>query len=130
MSEYYFSKMVNTNFEDTIEKIKLKLSKIGFGIVSEIDVSETFKKKLNIDFRKYRILGACHPATAYKAITAENKIGTMLPCNIIIQEFENGDIEIAAIDPEASMRSVKNYSLSVFAGEIHDILKNFVDDFD
>ena len=87
---YYFSKVLPDSFEGAIEKVTKELKEEGFGILTEIDVRETFKKKLDVDFRKYRILGACNPQMAYKAITSESKIGTMLPCNVIVQELEDG----------------------------------------
>lgn len=126
MAEYYFAKKIASNFEDTIELIKTKLPDIGFGIVSEIDVTSTFKKKLNIDFRKYRILGACQPQTAFNAIQIEDKIGTMLPCNIIVQELQDGSIEVAAVDPIASMMSVQNPALADHAYKIQKQLKDFI----
>lgn len=126
MSDYYFSKKMNSSFEETIDLIKTKLPEIGFGVVSEIDVTATFKKKLNVDFRNYRILGACHPQTAFNAIQVEDKIGTMLPCNIIVQEWEDGSVEIAAVDPIASMMSVQNPTLGEHAYKIQKQLKDFI----
>ena len=127
MSKYYFSKELSIDFDNAIQLVKDNLSKIGFGVVSEIDVTNTFKNKLNLDFRKYRILGACHPQTAFKALSVENKIGTMLPCNIIVQELDNGNIEIAAIDPIESMKAVENKELYPLALEIQNILKDFIE---
>lgn len=127
MSKYYFSKELSIDFDNAIQLVKDNLSKIGFGVVSEIDVTNTFKNKLNLDFRKYRILGACHPQTAFKALSVENKIGTMLPCNIIVQELDNGNIEIAAIDPIESMKAVENPKLYPLAIEIQNILKDFIE---
>jgi len=127
MSKYYFSKELSIDFDNAIQIIKDNLSKIGFGVVSEIDVTNTFKNKLNLDFKKYRILGACHPQTAFKALSVENKIGTMLPCNIIVQELDNGNIEVAAIDPIESMKAVENTELYPLALEIQNILKDFIE---
>lgn len=127
MGKYYFSKELSIDFDYAIQLLKENLSKIGFGVVSEIDVTNTFKNKLNLDFRKYRILGACHPQTAFKALSVENKIGTMLPCNIIVQELDNGNIEIAAIDPIESMKAVENAELYPLALEIQNILKDFIE---
>ena len=124
---YYFSKTVDQNFEDAIEKVTEELKKEGFGILTEIDVKETFKKKLDIDFRKYRILGACNPKMAHQAITAESKIGTMLPCNVIVQELENGKVEVTAVDPVASMSAVKNDQLGSVAQQVREGLKRAID---
>ncbi len=125
---YYISKIVkNASFENSIEMVTGLLKEQGFGIITEIDVQETMKKKLDVDFRKYKILGACNPHFAHKALESEDKIGTMLPCNVIVQELGNGDIEIAAVDPEASMAAVKNRALTEIAGEIRDRLKKVID---
>lgn len=123
---YYFSKTVDQNFEDAIEKVTGELKKEGFGILTEIDVKETFKKKLDIDFRKYRILGACNPKMAHQAINAESRIGTMLPCNVIVQELENGQVEVTAVDPVASMSAVKNDQLGVVAQQVREGLKRAI----
>ena len=100
---YYFTKIVDASFDEAVEKVTEELKKEGFGILTEIDVKETLKKKLNVDFRRYKILGACNPPFAYKALTAENKIGTMLPCNVIVQEISGRQVEITAIDPICGM---------------------------
>jgi uncharacterized protein (DUF302 family) len=115
---YYFTKKINGDFESAITKVTEELKKEGFGILTEIDVQATFKKKLDIDFKKYRILGACNPNFAYEAIKAEDKIGTMLPCNVIVQEQEDGIVEVSAVDPVASMVSVQNNSLANIASEV------------
>ncbi|QED36414.1 DUF302 domain-containing protein [Antarcticibacterium arcticum] len=124
---YYFSKTVDQNFEEAIEKVTGELKKEGFGILTEIDVKETFKKKLDIDFRKYRILGACNPTMAHQAISTESKIGTMLPCNVIVQELENGKIEVSAVDPVASMSAVKNDKLGAVAQQVREGLKRVIE---
>ncbi|MBU0561522.1 MAG: DUF302 domain-containing protein [Bacteroidetes bacterium] len=124
---YYFTKTINSTFEDAIQKVTDELKKEGFGILTEIDVKETLKKKLNVDFKKYRILGACNPPFAYKALQAEDKIGTMLPCNVIVIEQAEDQIEIAAVDPVASMQAVGNESLSDIAFEIQSKLRRVVD---
>src|SRR5512141_3009713 len=103
---YYFSKIVSGSFDEAVAKVTVELKEEGFGILTEIDVQETLKKKLNVDFRRYKILGAGNPPSAYKALTAENKIGTMLPCNVIVQETPGGQVEVTAIDPLASMQAV------------------------
>ena len=120
---YYFSKVVNLTFDEAINKVTEELEKEGFGVLTQIDVKEAFKKKINVDIRKYRILGACNPQYAYKALQAEDKIGTMLPCNVIVQERDDGKVEIAAIDPIASMQSVKNELLGEIAVTVQTKLK-------
>jgi uncharacterized protein (DUF302 family) len=124
---YYFNKVVAITFAEAIDKVTEELKKEGFGILTQIDVKEALKKKINVDFRKYRILGACNPQYAYKALQAEDKIGTMLPCNVIVQERDDGKVEIAAIDPVASMQSVKNESLSEIAATIQSKLKQVIE---
>ncbi len=123
---YYFSKRIDTNFDDAIERVTEELKKEGFGVLTEIDVKATLKKKLDVDFYKYQILGACHPASAYKALQAESKIGLMLPCNVIVREVKGGGIEVAAIDPIASMQAVKNPELGDVAHEIQAKLKKVI----
>ncbi len=122
---YYFSKILNTTFDEAIEKVTEALKEEGFGILTEIDVEATLKKKLDVNFRPYKILGACNPPFAHKALEAEDKIGTMLPCNVIIQQKENG-IEAAAIDPVASMESVENEKVAEIAKEIQTKLKEVI----
>jgi uncharacterized protein (DUF302 family) len=124
---YYFAKTIDKGFDEAINIITESLAKEGFGIISEIDVTATFKKKLDVDFKKYRILGACSPSHAYKALLAEDKIGTMLPCNVIVQEVNDGQTEIAAIDPMASMMAVQNEALGVVALDVRTKLKNVID---
>ena len=123
---YYFNKVVNMAFDEAIDKVTEELKKEGFGVLTEIDVKKALKKKLDVDFRKYRILGACNPQYAYKALQAEDKIGTMLPCNVIVQETEDEKVEIAAIDPVASMQSVQNESLGEIATIIRAKLKKVI----
>jgi len=105
--KYYFSKTINESFEGAIEKVTEALKAEGFGILTEIDVRATLKKKLDVDFRPYKILGACNPPFAHKALLAEDKIGTMLPCNVIVQDKGNGAVEVAAIDPATSSKLLK-----------------------
>jgi uncharacterized protein (DUF302 family) len=124
---YYFSKTLNTDFESAISKVTDELKKEGFGILTEIDVKETFKKKLDIDFRKYRILGACNPNFAFEAIKSEDKVGTMLPCNVVVQEHEDGKIEVSAIDPIASMMAIKNDSLGDVANSVSGKLRRVIE---
>lgn len=123
---YYFNKIVAMSFDETIVKVTEELKKEGFGILTEIDVQQALKKKLDVDFRKYRILGACNPPFAYKALQAEDKIGTMLPCNVVVQEMENGKVEVAAVDPVASMQSIENTNLREIANEIREKLRQVI----
>lgn len=124
---YYFTKVIDGDFEPSIEKVTSALKDEGFGVLTEIDVTATLKKKLNVEFKNYRILGACNPPYAYKALQAEDKIGAMLPCNVIVQESEKGKIEVSAIDPVASMMAVKNDKLGNIAEEIRDKLKKIIE---
>lgn len=124
---YYNSTVFNGTFDEAIQKTTEELKKEGFGVLTEIDVKETFKKKLDIDFKKYRILGACNPNFAHKAISAEDKIGTMLPCNVIVEEHDDGRVEVTAVDPLASMQAVKNDALEPIATQVRDSLKKVID---
>jgi len=125
--EYYFNKTIKGTFEEVIDKVTQGLKDEGFGILTEIDVKETLKKKLDVNFKKYRILGACNPPYAHKALQAEDKIGTMLPCNVIVQEIEAGVVEVAAVNPMASMQAVENEKLKRVADEITSMLKNVIE---
>ena len=124
---YYFNKTIAADFETVKKKVIAELGKEGFGILTEVDVQATFKNKLDVDFRKYQILGACNPHYAHKAIEAEDKIGTMLPCNVILQELENGKVEVAAINASASMQAVDNNKVADVAKTISAMLKKVVD---
>lgn len=124
---YYFSKLVDYSFDETIDKTMANLKERGFGVLTEIDVQATLKEKLDVDFRKYRILGACNPSFAHKALLAEPNIGLMLPCNVVVQETEDGKVEVSAIDPVASMQAVGNSDLGAIAAEVRDMLKEVVD---
>ncbi|MEO8568704.1 MAG: DUF302 domain-containing protein [Ginsengibacter sp.] len=124
---YYFSKTVNEDFDTAIARVTEELKKEGFGVLTEIDVKETFKKKLNVDFKKYRILGACNPHFAHEALKAEDKIGAMLPCNVIVQEHENKKVEVSAIDPVASMMAVKNNSVGNIAQQVREKLRQVIE---
>ncbi|MDQ7054505.1 MAG: DUF302 domain-containing protein [candidate division KSB1 bacterium] len=124
---YYFSKTLPLGFEEAIEKVTEALKAEGFGILTEIDVKATLKKKLDVDFRPYKILGACNPPFAYQALQAEEKIGTMLPCNVIVQQKSDNEVEVAAIDPIASMQAVKNPKLLAVAEVIQSKLKNVIE---
>jgi len=124
---YCFSKKVAMNFEEAIAAVTAGLQKEGFGILTEIDVTATLKKKLAVDFCNYRILGACNPPFAYRALLAEPNIGTMLPCNVVVQELADGAVEVAAVDPLASMQAIQNKELQTIAGEIQAKLKKVID---
>jgi uncharacterized protein (DUF302 family) len=124
---YYFNKTLNLSFDKAIATVTEELKKDGFGILTEIDVKATLKKKLDVEFRNYRILGACNPPFAYKALQAEDKIGVMLPCNVIVQEISAGKVEVSAIDPLASMQAVENPALKAIAAEISGKLKAVIE---
>jgi uncharacterized protein (DUF302 family) len=124
---YHISKIVKDDFNTAIDKVKGELAKEGFGVLTDIDIKSTFKNKLNINFNNYRILGACNPDLAYEALKAENKIGTMLPCNVIVQEHDNGEVEVSAVDPVASMMSVRNDELGDVAMAVRAKLKRVID---
>ena len=125
--QYSIDKILDMSFDDAVKKVVEELKKEGFGVLTDIDVQTTLKKKLDVDFRKYRILGACNPPFAYKALQAERRIGTMLPCNVIVQETESGQIEVSAIDPIASMRAIENSNLREIADQIQAKLKKVVE---
>ena len=124
---YYFNKTLNTSFDDAVTRVVTELKKEGFGVLTEIDVSEALKKKLDVDFKKYRILGACNPHFAYQALQLEDKIGTMLPCNVIVQEISAGVVEVAAIDPIASMQAIDNPKLRSVAEQVQAMLKKVIE---
>jgi uncharacterized protein (DUF302 family) len=124
---YYFAKTVKAPFAEAIERVTAALKERGFGVLTTIDVQATMKAKLGIDFRPYTILGACNPSFAHKALSAEDKIGTMLPCNVIVQELAPGQVEVAAVDPVASMQGVANAALAPIAGEVRDRLRAVVE---
>jgi len=115
---YYISKTLHTDFNSAVTQVKEALKEEGFGVLSEIDINETLKKKLDVDFRKYKILGACNPPNAHKALLTEPNVGTMLPCNVVVQETGPNKIEVAAINPQASMMAIKNDELQEIAGNI------------
>jgi uncharacterized protein (DUF302 family) len=124
---YYFSKILNTSFEEAIEHTTESLQKEGFGVLTTIEIHEKLKEKLGIEFQKYSILGACNPPYAYKALQAENKIGTMLPCNVIVQELADGRVEVAAVNPLESMKAIENKELGKVAQEVTETLKRVID---
>ncbi len=126
MSYYISTTLKNTTFEDAIDKTTAALKEEGFGVLTEIDIKATLKKKLDADFYNYTILGACNPQMAHQALQAENKIGTMLPCNVIVQEREPGTVEISAVDPAASMMAVENDSLAEIAKDVQKKLTKVI----
>ncbi len=124
--EYYFDKTVGLPFDEAVVKVESELKKEGFGVLTEIDVQATLKKKLDVDFRKYKILGACNPHFAYQALQAEEMIGVMLPCNVIVQEKVGGKVSVAAIDPVASMEKTHNEQLRALAVQVRDKLRKVI----
>ena len=124
--KYYIEKQTNYSFDEAITKVTEELLKEGFGVLSTINIQEKLQVKLNVDFKKYTILGACNPPSAYKALQAEDKIGVMLPCNVIVQELDNGQVEVAAVDPIASMMAVENPSVANVAIEIKERLMRVI----
>ncbi len=124
---YHFSRTLETSMDDAIARVTAALADQGFGVLTEIDVQATLKKKIGADFRPYRILGACNPGFAHKALQAEDKIGTMLPCNVIVQEKAPGSVEVSAVDPMASMAAVENPTLADIAGEVRSRLQQVID---
>ena len=127
MTTYYFNKTLEMSFEDAIARVTEELKKEGFGVLTEVDVQATLKKKLDADFRPYRILGACNPPLAHQALQAESHIGLMLPCNVIVQDAGNGRIDVAAIDPLVAMARVDNSGLEPVATEAQSRLKRVIE---
>lgn len=123
---YYFSAILPLGFDDAVRRTTDALKAEGFGIITEIDVKETLRKKLGVNFRHYTILGACNPTLAHQALQLEDKVGTMLPCNVVVQDIGGGKVEIAAVDPVASMTSIDNPRLKQLAAEVRDGLKRVV----
>lgn len=109
---YYLSRTLRVPFDDAVARTIEALKNEGFGIITEINIAETLKKKIGVDYPAYRILGACNPALAYEALMLENKVGTMLPCNVVLRDAGNGEIEVAAVDPVASMQAIDNPGLA------------------
>ena len=124
---YHFSKTVDDDFDTTIEKVIGELKKEGFGVLTQIDVQDTLKKKLDVDFRKYKILGACNPHFAHQALLAEDTIGTMLPCNVIVQDRGNGKTVVSAVDPAASVMAIKNSTPGSVAMQVRERLSRVID---
>lgn len=125
--DYYIAKSVDLSFDDAIENVTALLKDEGFGVLTEIDVKETLKKKIDVDFRKYRILGACNPELAHKALQSEDKVGVLLPCNVVVQEHDNGQVEVAAMDPLDAMEGIGNAALTELATEVRKRLERILD---
>jgi uncharacterized protein (DUF302 family) len=123
---YYLAKMLPVPFDEAVARATEALKTEGFGILTEIDVSATLKKKIGVDYPGYRILGACNPALAYEALKLENKVGTMLPCNVVVRDAGNGQTEVAAIDPVASMQAIDNPALKQAAGQVRAKLEKVI----
>lgn len=124
---YYYDRILDVGFEEAIQRVIVALKKEGFGVLTEIDVKQTLQQKLGVGFRPYRILGACNPPFAYRALLEEDRIGTMLPCNVIVQERAEGAVEVACVDPVASMQAITNPALVEIATEIRTRLRRVVD---
>ncbi|MDA9524746.1 hypothetical protein XI06_31750 [Bradyrhizobium sp. CCBAU 11434] len=124
---YYFSKTLPVGFDEASQRATEALKQGGFGVITEIDVKRTFKEKLGIDFRNYRILGACNPKLAYEALQLEDKVGTMLPCNVVVQEITQDHTEVAAIDPVASMQAIDNPELKASAQRVQALLRKVIE---
>lgn len=124
---YHFSKKLEASFDDAVARTKAALAERGFGVLSEIDVAATLKAKLNVDMPAYRILGACNPGFAYRALQAEPLIGTMLPCNVIVRAVGENAVEVSAVDPVASMQAIENESLAATAGEVQALLREAIE---
>jgi len=123
---YHFSKTVSLPFDAAVAAATAALKKHGFGVLTQIDVKDTLNKKIGVDFRPYLILGACNPKLAYEALTLEDKIGTMLPCNVVVQQRDGGAVEISAVDPVASMSAIENPKLGAVADRVRDLLRQVV----
>jgi uncharacterized protein (DUF302 family) len=124
---YYFSKTLPAGFDEAVQRTTEALKREGFGIITEIDVKKTLKDKIGVDFRNYRILGACNPKLAHEALHLEDKIGTMLPCNVVVQDVGGGKTEVAAIDPVASMQAIDNQKLYEAATRVQTMLKQVIE---
>ena len=124
---YYFNKTLNASFDEAITLATESLKKEGFGVLTRIDIHEKLKEKLGVEYHKYAILGACNPAQAYKALQAEDKIGTMLPCNVIVQDLGGGTVEVSAVNPIESMKAIQNPQLGEVAAQVTEMLKRVID---
>jgi uncharacterized protein (DUF302 family) len=127
---YYFEKeLSNASFDEAIQKVTEELKKVGFGVLTEIDIQKTFKNKLNVDFRKYRILGACNPAFAHRALQSDMHVGTMLPCNVVVMENDDGSITVSVVDPVSSMLAVEHAEVKEIAREVQKKMQMVIDSF-
>jgi len=124
---YHFTTTLDASFEDAIETVTAALKEKGFGVLTTIDVQKAMKEKIDKDINPYTILGSCNPSYAYKALQAENKIGTMLPCNVVVQQKDDGTIEVSAVDPMASMQAIENPDLGEIAGEVRTMLQEVIE---
>ena len=124
---YYFNKVLDDDFDSVINKTTEALKEEGFGVITEIDIKKTMKEKLDIDYRNYKILGACNPKFAHQALLKEDKVGTMLPCKVIVQSTDNGQVEVAAVNPLESMKSIKNESLEEIASVVTHKLRSVIE---
>lgn len=127
MSYYFSTSMQKTSYDEAISIVTEELKKEGFGVLTQIDVKDILKKKIDVDFRKYIILGACNPHFAHKALQSEPKLGAFLPCNVVVEELSDGRVEVSVVDPIAMMASVKNNELSSLAGDIREKLKRVIE---
>jgi uncharacterized protein (DUF302 family) len=125
---YHFSKTMNMSFDDAVASTKEALKRHNFGVITQIDMQDIFRKRLSVDFRPYLILGACNPQLTYRALRADDKIGTMLPCNIVLQQQEEGRVEISAVDPVASMQAITNVEVSQVAQDVRSLLQRVVEE--
>lgn len=123
---YHFTTTISGSFDDAIETVTAALKEKGFGVLTTINVKEAMKEKIDKDINPYTILGSCNPGYAYKALQAENKIGTMLPCNVVVQQLDDGTIEVSAVDPAASMAAIENPSLEGIAGDVRTMLQDVI----
>ncbi len=123
---YYFSKVTSLSFDEAIERVTALLKEQGFGIITQIDVTETFKKKLDVDFRKYRILGACNPKFAHEVLSKEPQVGLLLPCNVVVQELENGKVEVSAINAKINMEITRSKGVEEVACKVTEILEKVI----
>jgi uncharacterized protein (DUF302 family) len=124
---YHLSKKMSVPFTEAVAMATEELRKEGFGVITTIDIRETLKKKINVDFRNYIILGACNPRYAYEALLEEDKVGVFLPCNVVVQQHENGDIEVSIVNPEEMMHDIDDLRLKTFATEIKEAMENVLD---
>ena len=124
--EYHISRKVSFSFDQALEKVAAELKAEGFGVLTEIDVKATIKKKLGVDFRNYRILGACNPDFAHTALSSEDKIGVLLPCNVVVQEHEDGTVEVSAMAPAGIMQAVGNPALSEMAAKVQAAMERVI----